>query len=140
MENYVEGKVIIITGAAGGFGRLVAQKTASLGASVVASDVNEAELEATCASITAEELCSDYRAAAEASPDSSTGPGWEWMLEWMDDNGNDPVEAAARAYRFAESTCPSILEDGLLRAWFAELGIDPDLPPIAERQASVPTS
>jgi len=54
VENYVEGKVIIITGAAGGFGRLVAQKTASLGASVVASDVNEAELEATCASISAE--------------------------------------------------------------------------------------
>jgi NADP-dependent 3-hydroxy acid dehydrogenase YdfG len=44
MSNYVEGKAIIITGAAGGFGRLVAQKTAALGARVVASDVNEAEL------------------------------------------------------------------------------------------------
>jgi NADP-dependent 3-hydroxy acid dehydrogenase YdfG len=54
MENYVEGKVIIITGAAGGFGRLVAQKTASLGAKIVAADVNEGELEATCASISAE--------------------------------------------------------------------------------------
>jgi NADP-dependent 3-hydroxy acid dehydrogenase YdfG len=50
----LEGKVIIITGAAGGFGRLVAQKTANLGARVVAADVNEAELEATCASISAE--------------------------------------------------------------------------------------
>ena len=44
MSNHVDGKVIIITGAAGGFGRLVAQKTAALGARVVASDVNEAEL------------------------------------------------------------------------------------------------
>jgi NAD(P)-dependent dehydrogenase (short-subunit alcohol dehydrogenase family) len=44
MANHVDGKVIIITGAAGGFGRLVAQKTAALGARVVASDVNEAEL------------------------------------------------------------------------------------------------
>jgi NADP-dependent 3-hydroxy acid dehydrogenase YdfG len=47
MKNHLEGKVIIITGAAGGFGRLVALKTAELGACVVASDVNEAELEAT---------------------------------------------------------------------------------------------
>jgi NADP-dependent 3-hydroxy acid dehydrogenase YdfG len=54
VQSHVQGKVIIITGAAGGFGRLVAQKTANLGARVVAADVNEAELEATCASISAE--------------------------------------------------------------------------------------
>ena len=53
MSNHVDGKVIIITGAASGFGRLVAQKTAALGAQVVVSDVNNAELEATAASITA---------------------------------------------------------------------------------------
>jgi len=53
VANHVEGKVIIITGAAGGFGRLVAQKTAALGASVVAADIDEAELKATCDSITA---------------------------------------------------------------------------------------
>jgi NADP-dependent 3-hydroxy acid dehydrogenase YdfG len=47
MKNHLEGKVIIITGAAGGFGRLVALKTAGLGACVIASDVNETELEAT---------------------------------------------------------------------------------------------
>jgi len=52
MANHVDGKVIIITGAAGGFGRLVAQKTAALGASVVAADVNEPELEATVESVT----------------------------------------------------------------------------------------
>jgi len=51
MANHVEGKVIIITGAAGGFGRLVAQKTAALGARVVVSDVNEAELAETVALI-----------------------------------------------------------------------------------------
>jgi len=51
MPNHVEGKVIIITGAAGGFGRLVAQKTAALGAKVVASDVNEDELRAMADSI-----------------------------------------------------------------------------------------
>jgi NADP-dependent 3-hydroxy acid dehydrogenase YdfG len=54
VQSHLEGKVIIITGAAGGFGRLVAQKTANLGARVVAADVNKAELEATCASISAE--------------------------------------------------------------------------------------
>jgi NADP-dependent 3-hydroxy acid dehydrogenase YdfG len=49
--NYVDGKVIVITGAGSGFGRLVAQKTAALGARVVAADIDEAGLEATCASI-----------------------------------------------------------------------------------------
>jgi NADP-dependent 3-hydroxy acid dehydrogenase YdfG len=51
VTNHVEGKVIIITGAAGGFGRLVAQKTAARGASVIAADVDEAELKVTCDSI-----------------------------------------------------------------------------------------
>ena len=51
MANHVDGKVIVITGAAGGFGRLVAQKTAALGAHVVASDVNQAELDVTVNSI-----------------------------------------------------------------------------------------
>ena len=53
MSNYMNGKVIIITGAGGGFGRLVSQKTAALGACVVASDVNEAELTITADSVTA---------------------------------------------------------------------------------------
>jgi NADP-dependent 3-hydroxy acid dehydrogenase YdfG len=51
--NHVDGKVIIITGAASGFGRLVAQKTAALGARVVAADVNESELHVTCTQIAA---------------------------------------------------------------------------------------
>ena len=52
MVNHVNGKVVVITGAAGGFGRLVAQKTAALGARVVASDVDEVELKSTVDSIT----------------------------------------------------------------------------------------
>ncbi len=51
MANHIDGRVIIITGAAGGFGRLVAQKTAALGARVIAVDVNAQELEVTRASI-----------------------------------------------------------------------------------------
>jgi NADP-dependent 3-hydroxy acid dehydrogenase YdfG len=43
--NYVEGKTIIITGAAGGFGRLVAQKVNAMGARVVLSDINTGELD-----------------------------------------------------------------------------------------------
>ena len=46
-ENYIEGKVLIVTGAASGFGRLVCQKTAALGASIIACDINEHELEET---------------------------------------------------------------------------------------------
>jgi NADP-dependent 3-hydroxy acid dehydrogenase YdfG len=51
LTNHIDGRVIIITGAAGGFGRLVAQKTAALGARIVAADVNEAELATTVDSI-----------------------------------------------------------------------------------------
>ena len=45
MSNYLEGKVIVITGAAGGFGKLVAEKATALGAKVVAADVNKALLD-----------------------------------------------------------------------------------------------
>lgn len=39
--NYINDKVIMVTGAAGGFGQLICQKAAGLGARVVACDVNE---------------------------------------------------------------------------------------------------
>jgi NADP-dependent 3-hydroxy acid dehydrogenase YdfG len=51
MTNHVSGKVIVVTGAASGFGRLVCQKTAALGARVVCADVNEAGLNETVAAI-----------------------------------------------------------------------------------------
>ena len=53
MADHVDGKVIVITGAGGGFGRLVAQKTAARGARVVASDVDAAGLEETTVQIAA---------------------------------------------------------------------------------------
>ena len=52
-ENHIDGKVIIVTGAAGGFGRLICQKTAALGARIIACDINAAELNETAHSITA---------------------------------------------------------------------------------------
>ena len=39
--NYVEGKVIIITGAGSGFGQLTSEKIAALGGKVVLADINE---------------------------------------------------------------------------------------------------
>lgn len=42
--NYVEDKVIVVTGAAGGFGQLVCEKTAQMGAKIVAADINEEAL------------------------------------------------------------------------------------------------
>src|SRR5690349_13926378 len=52
-HDYIRDKVIVVTGAGSGFGRLVAQKTAARGASVVAVDVNEATVGETVALITA---------------------------------------------------------------------------------------
>ncbi|HIG69955.1 MAG: SDR family oxidoreductase [Myxococcales bacterium] len=54
MTNHIDQKVIIITGGASGFGRLVAQKTAALGAKVMVADVNQDGLTETCSLIKAE--------------------------------------------------------------------------------------
>ncbi len=51
MENYVNEKVIVITGAAGGFGKLVSHKAAALGARVVCGDIDEVALIASGAEI-----------------------------------------------------------------------------------------
>lgn len=47
----MQDKVVVITGAASGFGRLVAQKAAARGAKIVGGDVQEEPLEETIASI-----------------------------------------------------------------------------------------
>lgn len=51
--NHVSGKVVVVTGAGSGFGRLVCRKTAALGAKVVCADVNESALKETVAAIEA---------------------------------------------------------------------------------------
>lgn len=53
MTEYMKGKVIVITGAAGGFGRLVSSKAAAMGAQLVCADVNAAELDVTVENIIA---------------------------------------------------------------------------------------
>lgn len=40
MNNYVDGKVIIVTGAAGGFGKVLSGKAAQLGGRMVCADIN----------------------------------------------------------------------------------------------------
>ncbi len=70
MTNHVFGKVIVVTGAASGFGRLVCEKTAALGARVVCADVNEAGLAQTVTAIegsggTATSAVTDVRKLAE---------------------------------------------------------------------------
>ena len=44
MQNYLKNKVVVVTGAAGGFGRLVALRCLELGAMVARCDINETEL------------------------------------------------------------------------------------------------
>ena len=47
MSKYLAGKVIVVTGAGSGFGKLIAQKCAAGGAKVVGIDVNEESLSKT---------------------------------------------------------------------------------------------
>ena len=53
MTNYLTDKVIIVTGAAAGFGKLVSQRAAALGAKIVASDIDAAGLDTLIAELTA---------------------------------------------------------------------------------------
>ena len=53
MSQYLADKVIIVTGAGSGFGRLIAQKCAAGGATVVGVDVNADNLDETISGITA---------------------------------------------------------------------------------------
>ena len=50
--NHLENKVIVVTGAAGGFGRIVSEKAAARGAKLVCADINESELGTTVENIT----------------------------------------------------------------------------------------
>lgn len=53
MKNYVEGKSIIVTGAASGFGKLVSEKAAAMGAKVTCADIDSGALEASVSAIRA---------------------------------------------------------------------------------------
>jgi len=53
-DNHLDGKVIVITGAGSGFGQLVSEKAAAMGASIVASDVNQQALDVVVAGIKAD--------------------------------------------------------------------------------------
>lgn len=54
MNGHIAGKSIVITGAGGGFGRLIAQKAAALGAQVTCGDIDLAAAEAVAGGITAQ--------------------------------------------------------------------------------------
>jgi NADP-dependent 3-hydroxy acid dehydrogenase YdfG len=63
VSNHIDGKVIIITGAGSGFGKLVAQMTAELGAKVVGTDINETGLREVIDGIRAKGQSAEYRVA-----------------------------------------------------------------------------
>lgn len=68
MTNFIEDKVIIITGAGGGFGRLIAQKAAALGGRIVCADIDEAGLIGTVESIRAKGGVASHVVASVAEP------------------------------------------------------------------------
>lgn len=51
MADYIKGKVIAVTGAGGGFGRLISEKAAARGAKIACADINGEAAEATAAAI-----------------------------------------------------------------------------------------
>ena len=63
MSQYLQDKVILITGAGGGFGQLIAEKVAAQGAKVVGLDINEAGLKAVFDGIAAQGHAGTYSVA-----------------------------------------------------------------------------
>ena len=53
MGGHIQDRVVMVTGGGGGFGRLICEKAAALGASIVCTDVDEAGLTGTAASVLA---------------------------------------------------------------------------------------
>ena len=51
MDQPIRNRVVVVTGASGGFGQLISQKCAALGARVVCADINEEGLDETITSI-----------------------------------------------------------------------------------------
>lgn len=60
MENFITDKVIVITGAGGGFGRLIAQKAAALGGKIVCADIDETALIETVKSVSTQGGIASY--------------------------------------------------------------------------------
>ena len=52
MDQPIKNRVVVVTGAGGGFGQLISQKCAALGARVVCADINEEGLDKTITNIT----------------------------------------------------------------------------------------
>jgi len=52
MDQPIKNRVIVVTGAGGGFGQLISQKCAALGARIVCADINEEGLDQTITNIT----------------------------------------------------------------------------------------
>ena len=50
-SNFIDGKVVVITGAGSGFGRLTAKSAAAMGASIVAADIDPASLKETVSDV-----------------------------------------------------------------------------------------
>ena len=51
VDQPIRNRVVVVTGAGGGFGQLISQKCAALGARVVCADINEEGLDETITSI-----------------------------------------------------------------------------------------
>ena len=66
VANFIKDKVIVITGAGGGFGRLIAQKAAALGGKIVCADIDETALVETVKSVSSQGGIASYVVASVA--------------------------------------------------------------------------
>ena len=66
MTNFIKNKVIVITGAGGGFGRLIAQKAAALGGKIVCADIDETALIETVKTVSTQGGTASYIVASVA--------------------------------------------------------------------------
>jgi NADP-dependent 3-hydroxy acid dehydrogenase YdfG len=58
--NYVQGKVVVITGAGSGFGKLTSEKLANMGGKIILADINEETVKATTDNMKSKDGIAEY--------------------------------------------------------------------------------
>lgn len=126
MSNHLQGKTLVVTGAASGFGRLVSERAVALGANVVMADINAEALEQASSSLGAAALAvpTDVSDLPQMQQLAGAGLAQFGRLDvWINNAGimplaffKDHMEAAAAWHRCIDINLKGVL-NGMIAAY-----------------------
>ncbi|MEM1433193.1 MAG: SDR family NAD(P)-dependent oxidoreductase [Pseudomonadota bacterium] len=126
MSNHLQGKTLVVTGAASGFGRLVSERAVALGANVLMADINAEALEQASSSLGAAALAvpTDVSDLPQMQQLAGAGLAQFGRLDvWINNAGimplaffKDHMEAAAAWHRCIDINLKGVL-NGMIAAY-----------------------